>query len=281
MIDRPVLRHVLIMTIAWGTAALGNLASAQRALTPAPTLIAKSAMAVEVVSGQVLLAKNADEKRSVASTQKLLTALIIAESGKLDSYLTVQKTDGMIQPRNLWITSGSRYKKGKLLEMMLVRSFNDVTKCLARTHSGSQGEFAKVLRARAAELGMKNSVFLNAHGLTVEGQYSTARDMMRLAQAAWANPDIRKMVGIKNATFTYHGGKTIPVKNSNDLLHSYSECAGMKTGFTKAAGRCLICAGHRNGKVVLGVILGSSWDGVWSDAEALLRWGLDNVQHWN
>ena len=252
-------------------------AQAQRALTPPPRLIAGSVMVVNASSGQVLLAKNVDQKRSVASTQKLLTALIVAESGNLNSYVVVQKTDGMIQPRNLWITAGSRYKKGKLLEMMLMRSFNDVTKCLARNHFGSQGNFAKVMRTRAAQLGMTQSVFLNAHGLTVEGQYSTARDMMRLTRAAWANPAIRKAVTTRNSTFTYHGGKTVPIKNSNDLIHSYEECVGMKTGFTKAAGRCLICAGHRNGKVVLAVVLGSSWDGVWTDSEAVLRWGLNNI----
>lgn len=249
----------------------------QKALTPAPQLFAESAMAIDAVTGQVLLAKNIDQKRPVASTQKLLTALIIAESGNLDSRISVEKTDGMIQPRNLWITSGSRYRKEKLLEMMLMRSFNDVTKCLARNHSSSQANFTKVMNAKAAELGMNNSKFLNAHGLTVAGQYSTARDMMKLAQHAIANSDIRRMVGTRESTFKYHGGKTIPIKNSNDLIHSYGECVGLKTGYTEAAGRCLICAAHRNGKVVLAVVLGSSWDGVWTDSESILRWGLDNL----
>ncbi|MDF1755689.1 MAG: D-alanyl-D-alanine carboxypeptidase [Verrucomicrobiales bacterium] len=257
---------------------LSSSVFAQRALTPAPQLIAESAMAIDGMTGEVLLAKNIDKKRSVASTQKLLTALIIAESGNLDSLVTVEKTDGMIEPRNLWITSGSRYKKGKLLEMMLMRSFNDVTKCLARDHSSSQAEFAKAMNVKAAEIGMNNSVFLNAHGLTAEGQYSTARDMMKLAQRALANPDIQRMVATRETTFTYHGGKTIPVKNSNDLLHTYHECVGMKTGYTKDAGRCLVCAGYRNNQWVIAVILGSSWDGVWTDSEAVLKWGLDNLQ---
>ncbi|MDF1816128.1 MAG: D-alanyl-D-alanine carboxypeptidase [Verrucomicrobiales bacterium] len=250
---------------------------AQKALTPAPELFAESAMAIDAMTGRVLLAKNIDQKRPVASTQKLLTALIIAEKGDLDSKITVEKTDGLIEPRNLWITSGSRYTRRKLLEMLLMRSFNDVTKCLARDHSSSQAAFVDVMNAKAAQLGMNHSHFLNAHGLTVEGQYSTARDMMKLARHAIANSDIRNMVATKESTFTYHGGKTIPIKNSNDLLHSYHECIGLKTGYTEASGRCLVCAAHRNGQVVLAVILGSTWDGVWTDSESVLRWGLDNL----
>ena len=91
------------------------------------------------------------------------------------------RTDGQVPPRNIWVTQWSSYQKATLLEMMLVRSFNDVTKCLARNHVESHGEFAEAMNKRAAELGMKNSYFVNAHGLTEEGQYSTARDMMRLA----------------------------------------------------------------------------------------------------
>ncbi len=241
-----------------------------------PPLIAASALSIDAETGRVIYTKNIDEKRPVASTQKLLTALIIAESGKLDERITVEKTDGMIQPRNLWITSGSSYRRGTLLEAMLVRSYNDVTKCLTRNHAGSQGAFAKIARSRAAELGMKDSVFLNAHGLTVPGQYSTARDMMTLTRAVWARPELRRILRTRKMSFTYHGGKTIEIENSNELLHSYAECVGIKTGFTKAAGRCLISAAERNGKTVLAVVLGSSWDGVWTDSESLLKWSLEN-----
>ncbi len=237
-------------------------------------VVAESVLAMRLDINLVVLAKNIDEKRPVASTQKLLTALLIAEAGDLDAKVPVKRTDGQVPPRNLWITEGSTYRKGTLLEMMLVRSFNDVTKCLARDHAGSQGEFARLMNRRAAELGMRNSHFLNAHGLTAEGQYSTARDMMRLAYAAWSHPEIRRLVRIKDTTFTYHGSKTIPVKNSNDLLHTYAACTGMKTGFTKAAGRCLIASASRGEKTVLAVLLGSTMEDIWADAEKVLEASL-------
>lgn len=242
---------------------------------PGPELVAASACAIDASTGRLLFEKNVDEQRPVASTQKLLTALIIAESGNLDEMIRVASTDGQVQPRNIWITQGSSYKKEKLLEVLLVRSYNDVAKCLARSHAGSQAEFAVQMNAKAKELGMVNSHFETAHGLPAEGQHSTARDMMILALAAWENPTIRRMVGIKNTTFTYQGGKTIPVKNSNDLLHDYAECVGMKTGYTRAAGRCLVAAAKRGEKTVLAVILGSTMEDVWDDSEKLLRWSLD------
>ena len=237
-------------------------------------LTAGSAMAVRLDQRIVTYSKNIDEKRPVASTQKLLTALLIAEAGGLEERVAVKRTDGQVPPRNLWITEGSSYKRGTLLEMMLMRSFNDVTKCLARDHAGSQEKFTKLMNQRAVELGMENSSFQNAHGLTAEGQFSTASDMMKLAVAAYDHPEIRRLVRIKESTFTYQGAKTIPVENSNELLFRYSPCVGMKTGYTEAAGRCLVAAAEENGKTVIAVILGSTMEEVWNDAEKLIRFSL-------
>ncbi|MDF1824715.1 MAG: serine hydrolase [Verrucomicrobiales bacterium] len=246
---------------------------AQETVPPLP-LAAENVFAIRVDQQIVTYYKNIDGKRPVASTQKLLTALLIAEGGGLDERIPVKSTDGQVPPRNLWITEGSYYRRGTLLEMMLIRSFNDVTKCLARDHAGSQEAFAKLMNARAAALGMKDSHFVNAHGLTAEDQYSTANDMIKLALAAWENAEIRRITRIKNTSFTYHGAKTIPVKNSNDLLHSFPSCVGMKTGFTEAAGRCLVAAAEENGKTVLAVILGSTMEEVWNDAEKVIRYSL-------
>jgi len=267
---------VVLFALALSTqASFAQLVAQPVELTP-PEVTAKSVYAVDLSNGRVIWEKNINEKRPVASTQKLMTALIIAEGGSLDEMVPVKSTDGRVEPRNMWITQGSSYKRGLLLEVMLMRSYNDVTKCLARDRAGSQGEFAKLMNAKAAQMGMENSHFVNAHGLTEEGQYSSARDMMILAAAAYSNPEIRRIIRIKDASFKYEGGKTVPVKNSNELLHTYSECVGMKTGFTQAAGRCLIAAAIRGDKTVLAVVLGSNFDDVWTDSETVLRWSLDN-----
>lgn len=276
-IPRPVVLPAFLVAMLgcfFGTRIAHSQAAIPRDEPAQLRLVAESAMAVRLDQRLVVYSKNIDEQRPVASTQKLLTALIIAEAGNLDEKIPVRRTDGQVQPRNLWITEGSYYERGKLLEMMLIRSFNDVTKCLARDHAGSQAEFAKVMQKRATDLGMKDSVFVTAHGLPAPGQHSTARDMMKLAFAAWENPEIRRIVRIRDTTFTYHGARTIPIRNSNDLLHTFPACVGMKTGYTEAAGRCLVAAAEENGKVVLAVILGSTMEDIWIDAEKLLRYSL-------
>ena len=263
--------RIKVARLIWMTAFFIPVSSpAQQTMQPLQ-LTAESAMAVRLDQRIVTYSKNIDEKRPVASTQKLLTALIIAEAGGLDERVPVKRTDGQVPPRNLWITEGSSYSRGTLLEMMLIRSFNDVTKCLARDHAGSQGEFAKIMNSRAASLGMENSHFEDAHGLSSTGQHSTGRDMMKLAVAAFSNPEIRRIVRVKGTTFTYHGAKTIPVENSNELLLRNPSCVGMKTGFTEAAGRCLVAAAEEGGKTVIAVILGSTIEEVWNDAERLIR----------
>lgn len=266
---------VFLFSITSAFNAAAQLIAQPVELTP-PEVTAKSVYSVDLSNGRVIWEKNIHEKRQVASTQKLMTALIIAEGGNLEGMVPVKSTDGKVEPRNIWITQGSSYKRGVLLQVMLMRSYNDATKCLARDRAGSQGEFAKLMNAKAAELGMENSHFVNAHGLTEEGQYSTARDMMILAAAAYSNPEIRRIVQIKDYSFKYDGGKSVPVKNSNELLHTYSECVGLKTGYTKAAGRCLIAAAVRGEKTVLAVVLGSNFDDIWTDSETVLRWSLDN-----
>lgn len=239
-----------------------------------PLLVAESVCAIDASDGHAIYEKNADEKRAVASTQKLMTALLIAEAGNLDEKIPVKHTDRQVPPRNIWITEGSSYPRRKLLEIMLVRSYNDAAKCLARDHSGSADQFAAAMRAKATALGMTDSNFLNPHGLTVDGQYSTARDMTVLARAAWNTPVIRQFVGTRQTTFTYDGGETVKIDNSNELLHRYSECVGMKTGYTEQAGRCLVAAATRGNKTVIAVLLGSTEEAIWDDAEGLLRWCL-------
>lgn len=266
-------------SLVFGLLSLAATAQSQqapgyRAAPEAIHVVAESAMAVRLDLGIVVYSKNVDEKRPVASTQKLLTGLIIAEEENLDEKIPVAHSDRQVEPRNLWITEGSRYTRRTLLEMMLVRSFNDVTRCLARDHAGSDEAFAEVMQKRAEELGMQSSVFKNPHGLPAEGQHSTARDMMRLAAAAWTHPETRRITGIRETTFTYHGARTIEVRNSNELLHTFPGCAGMKTGFTRKAGRCLVAAAKAGEKTALVVVLGSTEEAVWRDAETLLRYSL-------
>jgi len=251
--------------------------------TPAPTEYtpngipktgAASVIVVDANNGQILYEKNADEVRAAASTQKLLTALIVAERGFLDQSVTVQTIDTMADPVKLNIKPGDTYQRIDLLRALLVKSPNDVARCLARDNAGSVEAFAEVMNRRARELGATHSHFVNPNGLPVPGQYSSARDLSIIARAAYANPTIRSIVCLPQLVFRYANGRTRELENTNKVLKRLPYCNGMKTGYTEAAGHCLICSGARPGRDIIVVVLGDSKAGVWRDASALLSWGL-------
>jgi D-alanyl-D-alanine carboxypeptidase (penicillin-binding protein 5/6) len=239
-----------------------------------PNTGARSVMMIDARSGQILYEKNADETRAAASTQKLLTALIIAEHGFLDQPVTVEAIDTLAEPVKLNIKAGDSYQRIDLLRALLVKSPNDVARCLARDHAGSIDAFADVMNQKARELGATHSHFVNPNGLPVPGQYSSARDLSLIARAAYANPTIRSIVCLPQLVFRFANGRTRELENTNKVLRQLPYCNGMKTGYTEAAGHCLIASGSRPGRDVIVVVLGDSKSGVWRDASALLSWGL-------
>jgi D-alanyl-D-alanine carboxypeptidase (penicillin-binding protein 5/6) len=239
-----------------------------------PKTSAASIIVVDANSGKTLYEKNPDQIRVPASTQKLLTALIVAETGFLDRPVTVQSVDTMCEPVKLNIKPGDTYQRIDLLRALLVKSPNDVARCLARDNAGSIAAFADIMNRRAQELGATHSHFVNPNGLPVPGQYSTARDLSIIARAAYANPTIRSIVCLPQLVFRYANGRTRELENTNKLLGRVPYCNGMKTGYTDAAGKCLIASGTRPGKDIIVVVLGDSYSHVWRDASALLSWGL-------
>ena len=239
-----------------------------------PKTSAASVIVVDANTGKILYEKNADQIRPPASTQKLLTALIVAESGFLDRPVTVQPTDTMADPVKLNIKAGDTYQRIDLLRALLVKSPNDVARCLARDNAGSIDAFAEVMNRHAQQLGAVHSHFVNPNGLPVPGQYSSARDLALIARAAYANPTIRSIVCLPQLVFRYANGRTRELENTNKLLRRFPYCNGMKTGYTDAAGKCLIASGTRPGRDVIVVVLGDSSSRVWRDASALLSWGL-------
>jgi serine-type D-Ala-D-Ala carboxypeptidase (penicillin-binding protein 5/6) len=239
-----------------------------------PQVSAASVIVVDANTGRILYEKNPDQVRPPASTQKLLTALIVAETGFLDRSVTVQSVDTMCEPVKLGIKAGETYQRMDLLRALLVKSPNDVARCLARDNAGSTNAFAEIMNRRALQLGAVHSHFVNPNGLPVPGQYSSARDLAIIARAAYANATIRSIVCLPQLVFRYANGRTRELENTNKLLRRLPYCNGMKTGYTDAAGKCLIASGTRPGKDIIVVVLGDSSGRVWRDASALLSWGL-------
>jgi serine-type D-Ala-D-Ala carboxypeptidase (penicillin-binding protein 5/6) len=244
------------------------------AVAEVPATRAKSVLVVDARTGDVLYEKNADQQRAAASTQKLLTALIIAERGFLDQRVVVAPIDTQAEPVKLNIKAGEVYQRIELLRALLVKSPNDVARCLARDYAGSVEAFADAMNRKAWQLGATHSHFLNPNGLPLPGQYSTARDLAIIARAAYANATIRSIVCLPQLIFRYANGRTRELENTNKVLKRLPYCNGMKTGYTEAAGHCLIASGTRPGRDVIVVVLGDGKAGVWKDASALLSWAL-------
>lgn len=244
-------------------------------LEPPPQVKAESAIVVDIGSGRVLYAKNADQRRAVASTQKILTAMCVLDAGSIDRRITITASDGNVEPTKLWLKPGESHTRRELTRVLMVNSANDVARALARDVAGSQEAFSAAMNRKAAALGMRNSHFKNPHGLTEPGQHSTARDMAIAARAAYQYPLIRQFMGTREFTFRYNDGRVRTLRNTNKVLKSLPYCNGMKTGTTVASGRCLISTGEREGRSVIVVVLKSDSANVWSDSERLLRWALE------
>lgn len=242
--------------------------------TSAPPIHADSYILINPRNYTVLAARNADTLRPVASTQKILTALIVVEDGDLEHRVRITSQDVAVAPSKLGVRPGETYTRRELLNAFLVKSANDVAAALARDNAGSIEAFAARMNSRARSLGAYNSCFANPHGLDAGGQRSTARDMARIAAAAYNNSFLRDVVRKKYYTFRYASGNVVTLTNTNELLGRMSECDGMKTGYTGAAGRCLISTAHRYGRDVLLVQLGTKTRYIWEDAAAMMQWGL-------
>ena len=237
----------------------------------APSLFAESAVMIDARTGQVLFQKNADARRVPASTQKLLTALLITRRGNLDAPVTIMPEDTRVPPVKLGLRPGERYTRRDLLEAFMVKSSNDACAALARDHSGTEAAFVENMNRAAWSLGARSSFFVNSHGLPAE-QYSTARDIARIAFHAYRDPVLRRMMQERVVLFRHNTGRVTRLEASNKLLGRSAAFNGMKTGYTNAAGRCLVSSGRLNGREVILVQLGSRTKHIFDDAERVMAW---------
>ena len=245
-----------------------------------PEIAADSVMLCDAVTGRVLYEKNADQIRPVASTQKLLTALIIAEAGDLNARVRCETVDAMCEPTKLGLKEGEVYRRYDLLKILLIKSMNDVARCLARDNAGGIDAFAAKMNEKARDIGMRHSNFANPNGLTEPGQHSTARDMARLALFAYRNRVLRGIMNQRTIEWRHANSKVTIFENTNKLLKYLGLCNGMKTGYTEAAGHCLVSSATEGGKHVIAVVLGDRRrEAIWVDSYRLLAWGLHQMKN--
>ncbi|MEZ5386423.1 MAG: serine hydrolase [Prosthecobacter sp.] len=244
---------------------------------PIPQISAGRCIVIDPETDDILFEKNPDTKGAIASTTKIMTALLVVEKGELDNTVTVELSDTQCAPVRIGLKVGETYTRRQLLTAMMVKSSNDIAQALARDNAGSVAAFCTKMNERARQMGLENTFFVNPHGLpstTDEDPYSTPRDLAVIAKAADAQPEIRKIVKLQSYKLVRPDGKSIELSNTNRVLRTASYCDGMKTGYTNDAGYCLVATGSRNGRRRIVVVLNDTSTGVWRDAEALLDWAL-------
>lgn len=226
---------------------------------------ASAAVLVDVDSGRVLYEQNADARMLIASTTKILTALVVLENCGMQQEVTVLPGH-MAEGSSMYLKPGEKMTVESLLYGLMLCSGNDAALVLAEACGGQQ-RFVRLMNDLAAEIGMDSSHFENPNGLDGKEHYSTARDMAKLAAYASAQPVFMRICSTSTAQTA---GRSM--KNHNRLLRELEGCMGMKTGYTKAAGRTLVSCVERNGRKLVAVTLQDGND--WADHAALYEYGF-------
>ena len=238
---------------------------------------AKAAAVINGDTGELIYAQNADKKLPMASTTKIMTALLLCEHGELQKEITVTADMLRVEGSSMGLLADDRVTYHDLLYGMMLASGNDAANVTAIALGGTVEKFTEMMNNRARELGLENTRFVTPSGLDAEGHCTTARELALLAYHALKNEEFAKAAASKTATLNYGNPPyRRTLKNHNKMLTLYEGAVGVKTGFTKKSGRCLVSAARRDGKLAIAVTLNDPND--WSDHAALLDYGLSSIK---
>ena len=240
-----------------------------------PNVTATSAIVIEASTGHVLYERNADARMFPASTTKMMTLITALESNKLDEIVTVGPGAYNAEGSTLWLDVNEKIPLGELLYGMMLISGNDGAIAIAEHVDGTVANFAEHMTRRAHELGATNTHFVNANGLPDTEHYTTARDLAILAAHGFTLDHFEEICSAKEVSFPWIHDTTKLYRNENQMLWLYRGANGIKTGYTEAAGRCLISSAKQNGVQLIAVVLDSLY--IWNDSIMLLDYGFGRV----
>lgn len=239
----------------------------------APTVSAQSAVLMDARYGLVLSEKDADRRLPMASTTKIMTALTALANAAPETVIRTAPEAVGVEGSSVYLSAGEELTLEQLLYALLLQSANDAAAAIAVGVGGSIAEFADLMNAQAQRLGLTDTHFANPHGLDADGHYTTARELAVITREALSHPLIRKIVGTRRATIPQGENPDARLLvNHNRLLRTYPDAIGVKTGFTKKSGRCLVSAAERNGVTLIAVTLNAPDD--WRDHTAMLDYGF-------
>ncbi len=262
---RRLIPIILILVLAFQAVAL--------AAPRAPKVEAEAAVLMVAGTQRILYAINPDAIMYPASTTKIITALTALEKGKAESVVTISGSAAVCDGSSLELKPGDRLRLRDLLYGMMLVSGNDAAEAVAEHIAGSVPAFVALMNAKAQQLGAANTHFSNPHGLPdPANHYTTAKDLAVITSQALQNPEFRKIVATRDYAVPLLNRPPLQISNTNKLLKSYPGADGVKTGYTEAAGDCLV-ASARRGSVTLVVVLLND-DERWTDASNLLDYGF-------
>lgn len=242
-----------------------------------PEITAKSAIIMDVTTGKILYAKAAEEKRYPASTTKMMTLIVALEHSNLDDIVTTSDNAASTEGSSLWLSQGEQLKMLDMLYGLMLVSGNDAAVAIAENISGSVENFAKLMTEKAHAIGAISTNFTNSSGLSDANHYTTAHDLARIAAYGYKNPQFTKIVSTENKVISWAAkeyGRDL--YNKNKMLWLYEGGNGIKTGYTEAAGHCLVSAAKRNDIQLVAVVLDS--ENMWDDSIALLDYGFSQLK---
>ena len=267
-------RTAAILMAALSVLALNGSALAERERDTVE-IFAGGVMLMDACTHKVLYAKNAHEKLPMASTTKIMTAILAIETGKLDALVTVPKEAYGVEGSSMYLRLGEKISLRDLVYGLMLVSGNDAAVAIAINVGGSIAGFAALMNEKAKELGAHNTHFVTPNGLHDAEHYTTAYDLALIASYAMQNETFREIVGTTYYR-TVTGEVTRTVKNKNKILWEYEGGNGVKTGYTMAAGKCLVFSAERNGVELVGVVL--NCPDMFPAAKRLLDYGFETYK---
>lgn len=237
----------------------------------------KAAVLIDVTSERILYEKNMKQQLPMASTTKIMTAITAIEEGNLQDTVTASLRAQNTGGSSIYLQAGERLTLEELLYGLMLQSGNDAAVAIAEHIAGSCEEFARLMNKKAAGIGAVNSSFVNPHGLDAPGHYTTAEDLARITAYALKNPEFKKIVATKQKKIPWWGRDYSRVlNNKNKILWQVEGGDGVKTGFTKKAGRCLVASATRDDWQLASVVLNCG--PMWEESKDLLEYGFENYK---
>ena len=270
---------LLIMTISFTL--FGNMVVAHELVES--DVRAMGAVLMDGKTGRVLWGKNEDVKLAMASTTKIMTALVALENGDMNSTVKASKRAAMAPKMHMGLSAGEEFKLSDLLLALMLESSNDAAVAIAEHISGSVEGFCAMMTWKAHSIGAVDTMFETPSGLDSDNHFSTAHDLALITRYALDNPDFVRLINTREASFT-SSLRTYSFVNKNRLLREFDGANGVKTGFTGKAGQCFVGACKRGDMQLISVVLASGWgDGgreqKWRDTKAILNYGFDNYRY--